>query len=254
MSYQSAFFNQLRGKTMMRRIKTLGIVVGATLALSAALASAAQAETGVLTTGGFPSIVTGQKINAGPTFDIGAVRTVSCGTADLEATLFGPIDPVTFKPRYEGCSSEPGFTPVTVTTNGCDYNIGFSRPGTTGTPATTGLMHAWLNCPPGQQIEIHVYENAAQHAANVSTCTYDIGPQGPVPAGIYHNTFGAMTDVDATISAKFTALSTIGAGGPVCGGDPITQHLPITLTGNYTLRGFQDNGGFEGAQIPVDVG
>ena len=239
---------------MMRKIKALGIVVGATLALSAALASAAQAETGVLTTGGFPSIVTGEKVNAGPTFDVGVVRNVTCATSDLEATLFGPIDPVTFKPRYEGCTSEPGVTPVTVTLNGCDYTIGFSRPGTTGTPMTTGLMHAWLNCPAGQQIEIHVYENAVQHAENISVCTYDIGPQGPVPAGIYHNTFGAMTDVDATINARFTARSTIGAGGAICGGDPMTQHLPITLTGNYTLRGFMDNGGFEGAQIPVDVG
>jgi len=239
---------------MMRKIKLLAVAVGATMALSAALASVAQAETGILTTGGFPSIVTGQKVNPAPTFDIGAVRTVSCATADLEATLLGPADPVTFRPSYEGCSSEPGVTPVTVTTNGCNYFVGFSRPGTTGQPITTGLMHAWISCPAGQQIEIHVYENAANHAANVSTCTYDIGPQGPVQAGIYHNTFGAIPDVDATISAKFTARSTIGVGGPVCGGDPITQHLPITLTGNYTLRGFQDIQGVEGAQIPVDVG
>ncbi len=40
----------------------------------------------------------------------------------------------------------------------------------------------------------------------------------------------------------------------VCGGDPFTQHLPITLTGNYTLRAFQDFAGMEGAQIPLDVG
>ncbi|HYG95579.1 MAG TPA: hypothetical protein VD741_00600 [Solirubrobacterales bacterium] len=239
---------------MMRKIKTLGLAVGATLALSAALASAAQAETGVLTTGGFPSIVTGQKINPGPTFDIGAVRTVSCATSRLDGTLVGPTDPVTFKPTYEGCSSEPGFTPVTVTTNGCDYNVGFRKPGTTNQPATTGLMHAWLNCPVGQKIEIHVYEDAASHAENISTCTYDIGPQGPVPAGIYHNTFGALPDVDATINARFTARSTIGAGGPVCGGDPMTQHLPITLTGIHTLRAYQDNGGVEGAPISLDVG
>lgn len=241
---------------MTRLLKTLGLVISAVAALVAVMAPAAQAETGVLTTGGFPSIVTGEKVNPAPTFDVGAVRTISCATADLEATLFGPIDPVTFKPRYEGCTSEPGFTPVTVTLNGCDYVIGFGKPGTTQQPATTGTMHAWVNCPAGQQIEIHVYENAFAHAANVSTCTYDIGPQGPVPAGIYHNTMGAgmIPDVDATINAKFTARSTLGAGGVVCGGDPETQHLPITLTGNYTLRGFQDFGGVEGAQIPVDVG
>jgi hypothetical protein len=241
---------------MTRILKTLGLAVAAVAALVAVMAPVAQAETGVLTTGGYPSIVTGQKINPGPTFDIGGVRTVSCATSDLDSTLFGPIDPVTFKPRYEGCSSEPGFTPVTVTMNGCDYTIGFSRPGSTQQPVMTGTMHAWVNCPANQQIEIHVYANAAQHAANISTCTYDIRPQGQVPAGIYHNRFGAaIPDVDATVNATFTAISTIEAGGPVCGGNPLTQHLPITLTGNYTLRGFQDlPGEVEGAQIPLDIG
>jgi hypothetical protein len=240
---------------MMRKIKALGLAVGATLALSAALASAAQAETGVLTAQQFPAIVTGEQ-QGGPTFDIGAppFRNVECGTSDLDATLNGPTDPVTFTPTYENCRSEPGFTPVTITMNGCDYTVGFTRPGTTGWPVTTGGLHAWINCPAGQQIEIHVYENAVRHAENVSTCTYDIGPQGPVPAGVYHNTFIAPQDVDLTINARFTARSTLGVGGAICGGDPITQHLPITLTGNYTLKGYQDFGGVEGAQIPLDVG
>jgi hypothetical protein len=72
---------------------------------------------------------------------------------------------------------------------------------------------------------------------------------------VHHNTNIGIPDVDLTINAKFTAISTIGAGGFLCGGDPLTQHIPITLTGNYTLRAFQDFGGWnEGAQIPLDVG
>jgi hypothetical protein len=63
-----------------------------------------------------------------------------------------------------------------------------------------------------------------------------------------------VPDVDLTVNARFTASSTIGAGFLPCGGDPLTQHLPITLTGNYTLRAFDDFNGVEGAQIPVDVG
>ncbi len=239
---------------MTRNLKLIGLVVGAVLSMSAVLASAAQAETGVLTAQQFPAIVTGEQ-PAGAVFDIGEppFRNVTCGSK-LDATLFGPTDPVTFTPTYNNCTSDPGVTPVTITMNGCDYTVGFGRPGTTNQPATTGTMHAWVNCPAGQQIEIHVYQDAFSHAANVSTCTYDIKPQGPVPAGIYHNTFGAIPDVDATLNAQFTATSTIGAGGVICGGDPITQHLPIALTGNYTLRGFQDFGGAEGAQIPLDVG
>ena len=57
----------------------------------------------------FPSIVTGQQV-VGPTFDIGEgpLKTIGCATADLDSTLAGPTDPVTFQPTYAGCVSEPG--------------------------------------------------------------------------------------------------------------------------------------------------
>lgn len=240
---------------MFRKLKLLGAVAGAVLTMSAMLAAAAQAETGVLTAPPYPANVTGEQ-PFGQVFDIGENPPVpvTCGSK-LDATLFGPTDPVTFTPTYNNCVADPAQTPVTITMNGCDYTVGFTKPGTTGHPFTTGTMQAWVNCPVGQQIEIHVYLDQFQHAGNVSTCTYDIGPQGPVPAGIYHNTFVGIPDVDATINAKFTARSTLGVGFLPCGGDPITQHLPITLTGNYTLRGFQDlGGGVHGPQQPLDVG
>lgn len=243
----------------MRKLKALGLAMASLAALLALTAPVAQAETGSLTAAGFPSIITGQQA-PGVTFDVGAgpIRTVSCATSDLEATLpFIAADPVTLRPNYQGCTSEPGgMTPVTVTMNECDYSIGFGKPGTTGQQQGTGTMHAWVNCPAGQQIEIHVYANAFAHAANMSTCTYDIGPQGQVPAGIYHNTahVGMPSDVKATVNATFTATSTIGAGGAICGGNPATQHLPITLTGEYTMRAFVDAGGVEGGQFPLHVG
>jgi len=239
---------------MTRILKALGLAISAIAAMAVAIAPAAQAETGVLTAQQYPAILTGEQLG-GVTWDIGEppIHRVTC-ISNLDGTLIGPTDPVTFIPTYGNCLSDPAGTPTTVTTNGCDYTIGFTRPGTTGWNQTTGSMQAWINCPVGQQIEIHVYQNPVTHAENVSTCTYDIGPQGPVPAGVYHNTFGGITDVELTINAKFTARSTIGAGGMLCGGNPVTQHLPITLTGNYTLKGYQDFGGVEGAQIPVDVG
>lgn len=238
---------------MTRIFKGLGLAL-CMAALAAVMAPAAQAQTGAVTTPVYPSILTAQQ-QGGVTFDIGEQPNwgVTC-TSSLDATLVGPTDPVTFTPTYANCSADPGFTPVTVTLNGCDYTIGATKPGTTGMPPTTGTLQATIDCPAGQQIEIHVYLDAFAHAANVSTCTYDIAPQGPVPAGIYHNTNVGIQDVDLTINAKFTARSTIGAGFAPCGGDPITQHLPVTLTGNYTLRAFNDLNGVEGAQIPVDVG
>lgn len=244
---------------MSRILKILSLAATVVAALVAVMAPAAQAETGALTTVGFPSIITGQQA-PGVTFDIGngPIRTVSCGTSTLEVTLGAfAVDPVTFRPNHQNCTSEPGgMTPVTVTMNGCDYTIGFGKPNTTQQQGTTGTMRASINCPAGQKIEIHVYGNVFAHAMNVSTCTYDMGPQGPVPAGVYHNQAeaGMVPDVTATVNATFTATSTIGAGGAICGGNPETEHLPITLTGDYTMRAFVDAGGNEGAQWPLHVG
>jgi hypothetical protein len=240
---------------MTRIFKALGLAIAAMAALIAMMAPASQAATGALTTNVFPSIVTGGQLG-GITWDIGEgpLKTIACGTSDLNSTLAAPTDPVTFVPTYGACVAEPGAMPVTVTLNGCDYSVGVSKPGTTQQPAGTGLMEAWIVCPAGQQIEIHIYENAAAHGANVSLCTYDIAPQGPVPAGVYHNVGGAPNDVLATINAKFTAKRTAGPGF-LCGGMNMLQHLPITLTGNYTLRGFQELvGGGEGAPLPLHVG
>lgn len=238
---------------MNRVLKSLGMAL-CVAALAAVAAPAAQAETGVVTTPVYPSILTGEQ-QGGVTFDIGEQPNwqVTCAS-NLDATIVGPTDPVTFTPTYANCAADPGLTPVTVTRNGCDYRIGVTKPGTTGTPPTTGTLQAWIVCPVGQTLEIHVYQDPVAHAGNVSTCTYDVLPQGPVPAGIYHNTNVGIQDVDLTLNAKFTARSTIGAGFAPCGGDPITQHLPVTLTGNYTLRAYADLNGVEGAQTPVDVG
>lgn len=238
---------------MSRLLKALTVAMSA-MALFAVMASAAHAETGALTAAEYPAIITGEQ-GPGASFDIGAgaVRTVNCATSDLSATIPGPADPVTFKPVYGGCTSEPGGFPATVTTNGCDYRLGVSKPMTTEIVfPTTGRMQVSLFCPAGTQLEIHVYENGAMHAAGVSTCKYDVGPQGPVNAGIYHNTPGAVpTDVLATVDATFNGLSTLGPAF-ICAAGAF-EMTPVTLTGNYTLKGYQDMGFVEGAQIPITI-
>jgi len=238
---------------MTRILKALGLTIAAAAALVAVMAPAAQAEPGTLTAAGFPAIVTGEQ-GPGATFDIGeGVGAVGCAVSRLDTTLTGPANPVTFRPTYANCIAEPGGLPATVTTHECHYRVGFALPGTTGQPETTGIMQAGIVCPAGQQIEIHVYANAMAHAENVSMCTYDLAPQAPVQAGIYHNVAGMPDDVRATVQARFTGKSTI-APGMMCGGNMFNGHLPITLTGDYTLRAFEDMNGFEGAQIGLDVG
>lgn len=237
---------------MTRILKILGMTATALAALVALLAPAAQAEPGVLTAEGFPAIVTGQQQNEGVTFDIGAgpLKTVTCAS-QLDATLEEPTSPVTFRPTYANCVAQPGAMPTTITLNGCDYQIGFTEPGSTGAPGTTGTMRAAIACPDGQ-IEIHVFETAMAHAANEPLCTYDVFQQEPVAAGIYHNTAGMPTHVTATVSATFTARSTLEP--MVCGGNMMNGHLPVTLKGIYTMRAFQDINGNEGNAGDLDVG
>lgn len=237
---------------MTRILKSLGVAMAAIAAFAAVAASTASAETGALTSQG-QAIVTGPQ-PAGIAFDIGAapIFAVNCGPAKLDATIEGPTDPVTFRPTYNVCSAGGGALPVTVTMNGCDYQLGFTKPGSTEMPETTGRIRAAIACPDGQAIQIHVYENAMRHAEGVSLCTYHIAPQGPVPAGIYHNTAGMPPHVDANINAQFTARRTAGAE-MVCGGNMFNQHLPITLTGNYTLRAFEDENGIDGPPTGLHV-
>jgi hypothetical protein len=236
---------------MSRILKSLWLAMGAMAVLFALSASAAHAATGALTAGAYPAIVTGQQ-GPGASFDIGGVRNIECATSDVASTLTGPTDPVTFKPAYVNCISNPGGLPATVTVNGCHYRIGVSKPGTTGIePMTTGRLHAGIVCPNGQQLEIHVYENAFKHAENISTCTYDLATQGPVLGGIYHNVAGMPNDVLATVNATFVALNTIGPVA-ICGGE-MAEMIPVTLTGNYTLKGFVDMGGMEGGAIPLEI-
>jgi hypothetical protein len=236
---------------MSRILRALGLSLGAIAALVAVMAPAAQAETGALTAGVYSAIITGEQ-EPGLSFDlgVGAARTVECVTSDLNSTISEATDPVTFKPVYANCISQPGGFPTTIKTNGCHYTVGVSKPGTTGIEVpTTGRMQITLNCPPGQQIQIHVYETAAKHAANNPTCTYDLGPQGPIPGGIYHN---LMADVLATVAANFVALNTMGPAF-ICGGGPF-EIIPARLTGNYTLRGYEDLPAGEGALVPIDIG
>lgn len=240
---------------MTRILKSLGVAMAAMATLAAVMAPAASAEPGALTAPQFPAFVTSQQQGGGATFDIGEGAAVGCAVSRLDATIGQAANPVTFRPTYANCIAQPGGLPATVTTNECHYRFSFAAPGTTGLMEGTGTMQAALFCPPEQQIEIHVYAGAMAHAENVAMCTYDVLPQPAVLAGVYHNSVMAMPkDVLATVRASFTADSTINAGMG-CGGNPMMNgHLPVTLTGNYTMQGFEDIMGVEGAQIDLDVG
>ena len=177
---------------MIRKLKLLGVTAVAMLSMSAVLAIRGPGGNRSADSAAVPgdrhrrtAIRPGVRHRRRPAAD-----RITCGSK-LDATLFGPTDPVTFTTDIQQLRLRSGAD------TGDNHNERLRlhsrvRPNRArqAQPFTTGTMQAWINCPAGQQIEIHVYLDQFQHAANVSTCTYDVGPQGPVPAGIYHNTIG----------------------------------------------------------------
>jgi hypothetical protein len=162
----------------MRNLKVLGLTLLATFAMSAMAASAVKASPnptwtpteGISTLHGvqLPNEGPG-KTNALTLPGIGQEITCTTTTLDGLTTLFGPMPEVQFTPTYEGCKTPNGY--ATITHNECRkrfYHL-TTVPGTTHYTTTAELI-----CPPGKQIEIHLYLDPG-HAFSV--CTIDIPPQ-----------------------------------------------------------------------------
>jgi hypothetical protein len=236
----------------MTRMRKALLLTMATMATAVAVAaSAAQAELGKLTADSYPAFATGQA--PGTVMDIGQVPhfSVSCGTARLKATLAAPVSPVTFDPTFRNCIGEPGGRPVTVAPNGCHFRFFFSKPGTTGQPASTGTLGAQLVCPAGLDMIVWLYESAGQHMFNNATCEYRLSSSGAVTAGTYHLVGAIPADVLLTLNMTFQALNVLGPTS-LCGALAM-QTLPFRFTGSYTLKGAVEVSGEEWGQIPLWV-
>jgi hypothetical protein len=230
---------------MTRNFKAFGLAMVAALALSAVVASGAQAATASVRAGSYPATLTGNQKTVNVLSVGGGVRKVSCKTAIFHGTITAAADPVTLTPTYSECNSEPG-GPATVTMNGCDYDL---YPNSV--TATTGTGTADLTCPAGKEVEVHIYENAEKHAKGESLCTYDIPPQTNLSAGEYHNETNAATgkkDITATLNVTNIATKSTVNAKILCGIAPGATGTS-TLSGSVTLTADEDNG----IGAPVDV-
>ena len=225
---------------MSRNLKALGLSLIAVLALSAVVASAAQANN--VTAAKYTASLTGKDLGkkageyARLTIGNGA-RFVECEEATLTASLAKAETVITVTPVYNKCFAN-GLTtvPATVTTNECDFVL-------EATSKTTG--RASVKCPTGKQIEVHVYENAAAHTAKTSLCTYDISDkivsekkqnQNLEKITIEKGSEGGVEDITLKLAISNIAInSTIGAAG-VCGVKGPAETTG-TLNGNVTVTG-----------------
>jgi hypothetical protein len=230
---------------MTRNFKAFGLAMAAALALSAVVASGAQATTASVRAGSYPATLTGEQKTVNVWSVGGGVRKTSCKTAVFHGTLTAAADPVTLTPTYAECNSEPG-GPVTFTMNGCDYDL---YPNSV--TASTGTMTTDLTCPAGKEVEMYLYENAEKHVKGEPLCRYDIPAQTNLSAGEYHNETNAATgkkDITETLNVTNVAIKSTMNAKILCGIAPGATGT-TTLSGSVTLTADEDNAG----GLPIDV-
>jgi len=219
---------------MTRNFKALGPALVAAFAMTAVMASGAQAQSHV-TVGASPAWLTGEQHSGNHRFSVENNGPVfECSIAKFDATVFNGDTEVTVVPTYSGCSAAIGaeVLPVTVTINDCEYifNDGVK---VTSSTFTSNLD---LECPDGGVIEVHIYKNAA-HTEQL--CTLTFAPQTNKQGIEFHNVAGAGSDPnDLTLTTNLT-LSVTRHGSLLCG----KASNSFIYTGNTTIQAYEHKGG-----------
>jgi hypothetical protein len=240
---------------MIRNLKALGLALVAVFAMSAMAASAAQAlvvDHAQITAESFPVVLDGTQ-NGVQVFNREG-RTVTCTTAEFHSEVKSTDSKttITIKPTYSGCHSNIpliGVVPATVTLNGCDYLFHLTK----HTPSGTFTGDPTVVCPVNQEIEVHVYQNHANHTSNTSLCTIKVPAQTPGgTVDLTNKAAGGTTPknyVEADINVA-TITSTVTPAGVVCGN---AHNATGTLNGNATLKGTTAAGVSQGVTVSTDV-
>ncbi len=214
------------------RLKALGILVVAALALAAVVAQAAPAIPLTVNEGGIgKTYYTGDQ--DGGKFTFTSTATVQCTTVVLTATTEGAsVSEVTIFPNtLSGCTAF-GFATAHIKPNGCSITV------TTGaatqlspTEVTLHPQDVHIDCPIGKRIDV------TPTAFGASVCTQSVGSQTPTGGhGTATNGGSATADgMDVTLQLTLKGLEWTGTGG-ACG----TSGTNAELTGNSTVRAFSN--------------
>ena len=131
---------------MIRNLKSLGLALVAVLAMSAVVASAAQAVPS-FTASAYPATGTGSNKAGSETFTTEA-GTVQCDS-HFEGTLTEASSTLTITPKYSECTAF-GFLNATVETEGCTYVFHATEQVSAGVYNS----HVDVVCPEGKSIKI----------------------------------------------------------------------------------------------------
>jgi len=198
--------NERKKKKMIRNIKKLGLAMVAVLAMSALVASAAQAGKVDV-----PSTATlhGSQVEGSHTFTLtdNSNLTTKCTTATCTAvgTVADGAETIEIHPEYSGCTAF-GIASTTITTTGCNYlfHIGANTSGT-----FDGTVD--VNCGSGSI----VISNAL--------CEVKVDTQ----SGLYG---GKLTNCVAGSGKHYTSKNTAGALVTLCR----TKFKPFVTTSSHS--------------------
>jgi hypothetical protein len=226
---------------MKHNLKALGLAVVVALALSATLASAAQAI-GRFAAGSYPAIVTGTSSGA---FTNTGLTTTVCGSESFSTPMLTDSNTLQVTPSYSNCFHW-GTQPVTITTNGCTFTLAISS-----LEGTTGEGQETVNCPAGKEIVMVRYETKAKQEKGESLCEWGIGPQGPLGRlEFYKQGSGSSESIKLETNIGFQAKAIKGSKA-VCGGSGGTG---ISYAGTSQVIARADVGGVAGAQVGLSFG
>jgi hypothetical protein len=242
---------------MTRNLKACGLALVAILAFSGIIASAARAETPAwLTAESFPVHLDGEQLVANVFEREG--RKVTCEVATLTGTIQSQIDATTatLTPTYGNCHAiilGVKF-PATVTMNGCKYVFHLTADFINNAHTFTALSD--LECTSPNEVEVHIYENAAKHTAGTSMCTIKIPPQnGLKTIDLTNKSAGGTTPKDY-IEAHINVAGITSSVSPTNATCGLNAHNATgTLKGSGTLKGTTDPGGQpNGITVSTEVG
>jgi len=192
---------------MICKFKTLGLAMVAVLAMSAFVASAAQAQ---YTASSYPTTVTAESALGNDVFTTEG-GTVECAS-HFEGTLSEASKSLTITPKYTSCKAF-GFAHATITLTGCQYI--FHSQNSSSSAST-------IICP--IDAVIHV---------NAGNCEVQIGAQSPSGSvatsnsGSHVNAQANVTGINYTVT-KDGFLCPFGGTGAKTGGT-YKQGAAVTL-------------------------
>jgi hypothetical protein len=196
---------------MIRKLKALGLAFVALCAMSAVIASAAQATAGTLTSEGKKVIATAEQVGeheftlTDHEVSPGVFASTKCKKATFTGTaaVTDGATSVQVHPVYSECTAF-GLA-ATVTTTGCDYVL------TTGTPTAAGWhVITDIVCTTGFHIKIVT-----------ATCEVTVHPQTGLVTSEVTNSGGSGTAMDLLLHTNITNITYIvdkdGIGCPLKG-------------------------------------